>query len=80
MGGWVCSDLQGGKNLYTQMTIFHELFTVKSMFYLFVFEHTCAYARWAHMHRFLSVCDLTKIQTGPKFGLDNNSYLLKVAN
>ncbi len=32
------------------------------------FEHTCAYARWAHMHRFLSVrlsvCrDLTKIQT-----------------
>ncbi len=37
-------------------------------------EHTCAYARWAHMHRFLyvrlsvclSVCDLTKIQTRPK--------------
>ncbi len=26
-------------------------------------EHTCAYARWAHMHRFLSVCHLTKIQT-----------------
>ncbi len=30
-------------------------------------EHACAYARWAHMHRFLSVCpsvcDLTKIQT-----------------
>ncbi len=21
---------------------------------LVVFEHTCAYARWAHMHRFLS--------------------------
>ena len=21
-----------------------------------VFEHTCAYARWVHMHRFLSVC------------------------
>ncbi len=26
-----------------------------------IFEHTCAYARWAHMHRFLSVCHLTKI-------------------
>ncbi len=25
------------------------------------FEYTCAYARWAHMHRFLSVCDWTKI-------------------
>ncbi len=24
--------------------------------HLKVFEHTCAYARWAHMHRFLSVC------------------------
>ncbi len=23
---------------------------------ILVFEHTCAYARWAHMHRFLSVC------------------------
>ncbi len=21
-----------------------------------IFEHTCAYARWAPMHRFLSVC------------------------
>ncbi len=29
-----------------------------------VFEHTCACARWAHMHRFVSVCrDWTKIQT-----------------
>ncbi len=35
------------------------------------FEHTCAYARWAHRHRFASVClsvcpsvcDWTKIQT-----------------
>ncbi len=26
-----------------------------------LFEHTCAYARWAHMHHFLSVCDWTKI-------------------
>ncbi len=39
-----------------------------------IFEHTCAYARWAHMHRFLSVCDWTKIQTGQK-SLDQNSYL-----
>ena len=29
-----------------------------------VVEHTCAYARWAHMHRFLSVCLSV---TGPKF-------------
>ena len=28
-----------------------------------IFEHTCAYARLAHMHRFLSVCHWTKIQT-----------------
>ncbi len=32
-----------------------------------LFEHTCAYARWALMHRFASVCPsvcgLTKIQT-----------------
>ena len=34
--------------------------------FLFI-EPTCAYARWAHMHRNLYVCDLTKIQTGPKF-------------
>ncbi len=31
----------------------------QTMFY--IFEPTCAYARWAHMHRFLSVCNLTKI-------------------
>ncbi len=35
--------------------------------YFVLFEHTCAYARWAYMHRFLSVhlsvCHLTKIQT-----------------
>ncbi len=35
-----------------------------------IFEPTCAYARWAHMHRFLSVClsvcNLTKIQTRKK--------------
>ena len=34
------------------------------------FEPSCAYAWWALMHRFLSVClsgcDVTKIQTGPK--------------
>ncbi len=34
-------------------------------YFLLIFEHTCAYARWAHMHRFLSVCpsvcDWTKI-------------------
>ncbi len=31
-----------------------------------MFEPTCAYARWAHMRHFLSVCDLTKIRIGPK--------------
>ena len=29
-------------------------------------EHTCAYARWAHVHRFLSV---RLSVTGPKFRL-----------
>ncbi len=28
-----------------------------------LFEHTCAYARWALMHRFLSVCHFTKNKT-----------------
>ncbi len=36
-----------------------------------IFEPTCAYARWAHMHRFLSVCPSechwTKNQTRKKF-------------
>ncbi len=44
-------------------------FRQKSVFGL-VFEHTCAYARWALMHHFLSVClsvrNLTKIQTRQK--------------
>ena len=40
-----------------------------------LFEHTCAYAQWAHMHRFLSVCLSV---TGPKLRrLENNSYLHK---
>ncbi len=33
-----------------------------------LFEHTCAYARWAHMHRFLSGVTRQKI-------LEVNSYL-----
>ena len=37
-----------------------------------IFEPTCAYARWALMHRFLSVRNWTKIQTGQKL-LDQNS-------
>ncbi len=32
-----------------------------------------AWAWWALMHHFLSVCDLTKIQTWPKFRLDQGS-------
>ncbi len=42
-------------------------------------EHTCAYARWAHMHRFLSVCpmslDQNSLDQNPR--LENNSYLRK---
>ncbi len=34
---------------------------------MIIFEHTFAYARWAHMHHFLSVW------TGPKFRLDKKS-------
>ncbi len=26
-----------------------------------IFEHTCAYARWALMHRFLSVCPSVRL-------------------
>ncbi len=49
-----------------------------------VFEPTCAYARWAHMHHFASVCDWTKSHlskshisgtvrlTVTKFGQSNN--------
>ena len=44
-----------------------NLFKSRNDNVLTIFEHTCAYARWAYMHRFasvrLSVCDLTKIQT-----------------
>ena len=27
----------------------------------YIFEHTCAYARWAHMHHFLSVCPSVRL-------------------
>ena len=42
-----------------------------------IFEHTCAYARWALMHHFASVCpSVTGPKfTGPKFRLENISYL-----
>ncbi len=36
-------------------------FKFQTTFLRFIFEPTCAYAWWAHMHRFLYVCDLTKI-------------------
>ncbi len=38
------------------------------------------FAQWAHMHHLLSVClsvCLSSVRTGPKFRLDNNSYLGK---
>ncbi len=35
-----------------------------SVFYcVFIIEPTCAYARWAHVHHFVSVRDLTEFQT-----------------
>ena len=37
-----------------------------------VIEHTCAYARWAHMHHFTSVRPSV---VEPKFRLENNSYM-----
>ena len=44
-----------------------------------VFEHTSAYARWAHMHHFLYVClsvrDLTKIQTEQKVSVFSHVYI-----
>ncbi len=33
-----------------------------------IFEHTCAYAQWVHMHRFVCLSVI-----GPKFRLDNKS-------
>ncbi len=44
---------------------FSNFFGGKRVIYFFFFfiEHTCAYARWAHVPRFLSVCrHLTKTQ------------------
>ncbi len=32
------------------------------------------FARWAHMHHYLSVCTLSVVWTGPKIRLENNSY------
>ena len=42
-------------------------------------EPTCAYARWAHMHRFLSVRLSVRLSvwTRQKIRLENNSYLKK---
>ncbi len=43
-----------------------------------LFEHTCAYARWAHMHRFLSVrLWLDQNWLDHNSWLDQNSYLRK---
>ncbi len=38
-------------------------------------EPTCAYARWAHMHRILYVRNLTKIHTRQKVILGNTKCL-----
>ena len=37
----------------------------KSILMFVFFEPTCVYARWAWMHRFLYVCDQTKIHISP---------------
>ena len=38
-----------------------------------IFEPTCAYARWAHMHRNLSVCMYVCLDVTSKFRLDKKS-------
>ena len=59
-------DLTMKASFEPQMTRVHQVLK----YWGDIFEHTCAYARWAVMHRFLSVrlwldqnSDLTKIQT-----------------
>ena len=44
----------------------YQITTGKNAMFCPFFEHTCVYAWWAHMHRYLSVRDLTKIQTWQK--------------
>ncbi len=43
--------------------------------FLCIFEHTCAYARWALIRHFASGCPSV---TGPKFRLENNSYFIEL--
>ncbi len=52
-----CHKIFGGKFFSVRPTleIFIKLHEAR------FFEPTCAYARWALMHHFLSVCDVTKI-------------------
>ncbi len=57
----------GQKRAHYAVTTFSRAVQKVGLLPALVFEHSCAHARWAHMHRFvsvsLSVRDLTKIQT-----------------
>ena len=50
----------------------HRIHQNPYVFPMILFEHTCAYARWAHVHHFLSV---RLSVTSPKFRLENNLSL-----
>ncbi len=53
-GGTDSRKVQVGSPGSNQMTLYLYNFSQKGdLFY--IFEHTCAYARWAPMHSFLSV-------------------------
>ncbi len=51
----------------------YPVLDIRSLLLVVIFEHTCAYARWAHMHRFLSVCPSVRPWLDQKFRLDNKS-------
>ena len=65
---WVAFDFQS--------FLFIFFFHFFPHFYIVV-EHTCAYARWAHMHRFLSV-RLVSLDQNSR--LEVNSYLWKFSS
>ncbi len=64
LSSWLLPDLFWSCHLAAP---YHQL---KRVFDL-VKHHICStpvvYARWAHKHCFLAVCDYTKVQTRPKF-------------
>ncbi len=74
----VCTDyiyrhctLKGNGSGITTCITFIVLWKEQELYANGIFEHTCAYAWWAQMHRFLSVrLSLCQSVTSPKFSLE----------